>query len=37
MAINGVKDKLLNFPVIKIMEHPDVFVKYNEYSLENFD
>ncbi|MTT32876.1 DUF3388 domain-containing protein [Terrilactibacillus sp. BCM23-1] len=27
----------MNFPVIKIIEHPDVFVKDNEYSLEDFD
>lgn len=29
--------EIMNLPAIKVVEHPDIFVKHSEYKLEDFD
>ena len=27
----------MNMPSVKVIEHPDIFVKHSEYNIEDFD
>lgn len=29
--------EVMNLPCVKVVEHPDIFVKHSEYSIEDFD